>query len=172
MQKIDPILDAPGASVLAELLPVAVQNMAFGPRSEAKHTKTPFSRFKLLVIYRDQNCRTYFSWDYYFHHHDKIKYRILDEREGLIKLLRYAKKQIDGDNLISAMIYAAKGHDTDTRTGNKIYNYPLYKYVRHQVNKMQDYGFIEEHRKKQVFKPMKALIDTTLDLDIINGIIA
>ena len=83
------IENRPGAQVLSELLPLTIEALPFGPRSEAKHIKTPYSRFKLTVIYRDQNCRTYFSWDYYYHHSKGKKYRILDEREGLIKLMRY-----------------------------------------------------------------------------------
>ena len=162
------IEDRSGALALAELLPATVAALPFGPRSMAKHVKTPFSRFKLLVIYRDQNCRTYFSWDYYYHHAKGTKYRILDEREGLIKLMRYTKKQVDSDNLISAMIYVAAGHDTDT--GKQHYDYPLYKYVRHQINKMEHYKFHELGRTTQVQKPMRALVDTIIDLELINGV--
>lgn len=164
----DKIENRSGALVLAELLPPALKQLPWEERSKGKKAKSPFSRFKLVVIYRDQNSRTYFSWDYYYHFAAGERYRILDEREGLIKLMRYTKNQIEADNLISAMIYSAQAHDTDT--SKQHYDFALYKYTRNKVNKMQPYDFDEMHRQTQRKLPMKAIVDTTLDLKYVNGI--
>jgi len=169
MRENDTLSDRSGLNELAELIPVDLSTLPWAARSEGKKVKTPYSRFKLTVIYLDQNTRTYYSWDYYYHHADKVKYRILDERQGLIKLMRYVRGQIEIDNLISAMIYVAVGHDTDT--DNQVYNFTLYKYTRNKINNMKDYKFIEEGRTLQRKRPMKCLVETIVDLDLVNGII-
>lgn len=94
--------------------------------------KPDFARFKLKVYFRDGNGKVMFSYDTYKKYVEGKKTTVLDEREGLIKLVRCVNKYQKSDRLISAVIWACVTPEKNTK--ESLYNFEVVKFVRHKEN--------------------------------------
>jgi hypothetical protein len=100
-----------------------------------KRVKPEFARFKMKIYWRelrytdlDKNGQVEYSYDYFYKHIDNEKFRVTDEREGLIELIKEAKKQQRSDNFISVMIWCTS--NPEKTTAHSRYDIPVVKIVR------------------------------------------
>jgi len=158
--------------------PKHFSELAPAPEQYVEHQKTrrkqyraPYARFKLAMIFIDTGApgAPYYSYDYYYQYSKGTKTRILDEEQGLLKLWKYLNKKLEADAFVSAVIFVTLATNTDTT--KKHYDYPLITCSRNGKPKAKlPLQFLR--KKYSVTEPMKARIETILDIELIRKYIA
>lgn len=94
-----------------------------------KSFKPKYARFKLKFWKRDGTTEVRFSYDFYSRYLQGQKKTIVDESEGLVKLLRLIdKRQYE---YFTAVIFCKTSQNMSTDVHD--YNYPLYVFVNNQL---------------------------------------
>ena len=88
-----------------------------------KKWKPDFSRFKLKCYYKDGNTSIHYSYDIYHRYNNKIKSVILDENEGLTKLVTYINSV--QHKIKTAVIWVT--FEKEKGTDEARYNYEVWK---------------------------------------------
>lgn len=101
--------------------------------SYRKSFRPKYARFKLKFYKKDGETEIRYSYDFYAQYEAGVKKNVIDESEGLGKLLRLIDKR--QYKYFTAVIFCKTSQNMSTDVSD--YNYPLYVFVNNQLTKYE-----------------------------------